>query len=67
MRIRFAFAALALPFAPLAAQALPKPAALVAEGVPEIPEELAAETRPSMEFRAAGSTFREKTVLDRHS
>ena len=48
-----ALLALALPFAPAFGQ-VPKPAALVADGVPDIPSELAAKTRPYMEFRTAG-------------
>jgi dipeptidyl aminopeptidase/acylaminoacyl peptidase len=46
-------AALALPMAPALADA-PKPDALVADGVPPVPVELTAETRPYMEFRTAG-------------
>ena len=46
-------AAFALPFAPAFADA-PKPEALVADGIPAVPDELAAETRPYMEFRSAG-------------
>jgi dipeptidyl aminopeptidase/acylaminoacyl peptidase len=52
--------ALALPMAPALAQqataltTVPKPAALIADGVAEVPVELAAETRPYMEFRTAG-------------
>jgi dipeptidyl aminopeptidase/acylaminoacyl peptidase len=33
---------------------LPKPAALVADGVPQVPDQLAAKSRPYMEFRTAG-------------
>jgi dipeptidyl aminopeptidase/acylaminoacyl peptidase len=52
-------AALTLPLAPAFAQSLetavaPKPDALVADGVPVVPVELTAETRPYMEFRTAG-------------
>lgn len=60
MRYLAAIAALALPLAPVlaqeksAAQTVPKPAALIADGMPEVPAELAAETRPYMEFRTAG-------------
>jgi dipeptidyl aminopeptidase/acylaminoacyl peptidase len=59
MRYLAAIAALALPFAPALAEdqplnSVPKPAALIADGVPEVPVELAAETRPYMEFRSAG-------------
>ena len=35
------------------AQSVEKPAALVADGIPEVPTELAARTRPYMEFRTA--------------
>jgi hypothetical protein len=53
-----AFTALALSAAPLLAQdapppVVPKPAALVADGIPAVPQELAAATRPYMEFRTA--------------
>jgi len=41
----------ALPVA--GAQSVEKPAALVADGIPEVPVELAARTRPYMEFRTA--------------
>ncbi|MBA3677657.1 MAG: S9 family peptidase [Sphingosinicella sp.] len=37
-----------------AISAVPKPAALVADGIPEIPDALAAASRPYMEFRTAG-------------
>jgi dipeptidyl aminopeptidase/acylaminoacyl peptidase len=53
-------AAMILPFVPLMAQEsstaniVPKPAALIADGIPEVPAELAAETRPYMENRSAG-------------
>lgn len=51
-------AALAQQAAPPAAKAEPavvaKPAALVADGMPPVPAELAAATRPYMEFRTAG-------------
>lgn len=33
---------------------VPKPAALVADGIPAVPDELAVKTRPYMEFRTAG-------------
>lgn len=50
---RFAYlAAFALPIVPVAAQ-VEKPAALVADGIPPVPPELAAKTRPYMEFRTA--------------
>ena len=45
-------AALALPMTPLFADA-PKPGALVADGLPPIPDELPVQTRPYMEFRSA--------------
>jgi dipeptidyl aminopeptidase/acylaminoacyl peptidase len=45
-------AALAQAVAPPAA--VEKPAALVADGIPPVPAELAAQTRPYMEFRTAG-------------
>jgi hypothetical protein len=32
---------------------VPKPAALVADGIPAVPDELAVKTRPYMEFRTA--------------
>lgn len=60
MRYMALLAALALPLAPaLAADAdkpavEPKPAALIADGVPEVPAELPAATRPYMENRGAG-------------
>jgi dipeptidyl aminopeptidase/acylaminoacyl peptidase len=60
MRYLALVGAMALPAVPAFAQeatnpnAVPKPAALVADGIPEIPAELAAETRPYMEFRTAG-------------
>lgn len=45
-------AALALPVVPAFADA-PKPDALVADGLPPIPDELPVQTRPYMEFRTA--------------
>ena len=60
MRYLTFIAALALPLAPALAQEAakpavePKPAALVADGMPEVPAELAAATRPYMENRGAG-------------
>jgi dipeptidyl aminopeptidase/acylaminoacyl peptidase len=56
MRISTALALLAplaLPVASALAQAMEKPAALVADGIPEVPAELAARTRPYLEFRTA--------------
>ena len=60
MRKTALIAAMILPFAPAMAQEgspaniVPKPAALIADGIPEVPAELAAETRPYMENRSAG-------------
>jgi dipeptidyl aminopeptidase/acylaminoacyl peptidase len=60
MRYLALVAAMVLPAVPVFAQeaanpdVVPKPAALVADGIPEVPVELAAETRPYMEFRTAG-------------
>ena len=64
MRHLALLAALALPFAPVLAQetakpapaapVAPKPAALTADGLPDIPAELASATRPYMENRGAG-------------
>ena len=48
-------AALTLPTMPALADA-PKPDALVADGVPPVPDVLPAETRPYMEFRTASFT-----------
>lgn len=59
MRYLATLAALALPLTPTLAQEAakpavePKPAALVADGVPEVPAELTAATRPYMENRGA--------------
>ncbi len=60
MRYLTFVAALALPLAPALAQEAakpavePKPAALVADGMPEVPADLSAATRPYMENRGAG-------------
>ncbi len=60
MRYLAFLAALTLPLASAAAAegdkpaVEPKPAALIADGVPEVPTELAATTRPYMENRGAG-------------
>lgn len=60
MRYLTFVAALALPLAPALAEEAakpavePKPAALVADGMPEVPADLAAATRPYMENRGAG-------------
>jgi dipeptidyl aminopeptidase/acylaminoacyl peptidase len=51
--INMAWVALALPFATALGQAVEKPAALVADGPPEVPRELAERTRPYLEFRTA--------------
>ena len=53
MRLRLCLlAATATLSAPLLA-AVEKPAAIVADGIPPVPDELAADTRPYMEFRTA--------------
>ena len=49
----FLLAAAALVASPASAE-VPKPAALVADGIPAVPDELAARSRPYMEFRTAG-------------
>lgn len=62
MRLKLALAlASALPLSAAFAQesatppaAVEKPAALVADGIPPVPAELASQTRPYMEFRTAG-------------
>lgn len=62
MRYLTLLAALALPLAPALAQdaakpaapVIPRPAALIADGMPDLPAELAAATRPYMENRGAG-------------
>ena len=60
MRLTLAIALLALPLTAAFAQentappAVEKPAALVADGIPPVPAELASQTRPYMEFRTAG-------------
>ncbi len=59
MRYLALIAAIALPAIPALAEDAPpeavaKPAALIADGIPPVPVELAAETRPYMEFRTAG-------------
>jgi len=56
MRISTALALLAplaLTVSSAFAQTMEKPAALVADGIPEVPAELAARTRPYLEFRTA--------------
>jgi dipeptidyl aminopeptidase/acylaminoacyl peptidase len=52
--IRFAFAAAAVALSAAALAEVPKPAALTANGIPPVPDELAATSRPYMEFRSAG-------------
>ena len=60
MRYLAVLAAMTLPLAPVVAQEAakpaiePKPSALTADGVPEVPAELTAATRPYMENRSAG-------------
>ena len=53
MRLALCLLAAASLSAPLLAQ-VEKPAALVADGIPAVPEALAEKTRPYMEFRTAG-------------
>ncbi len=53
MRTILFLASLAATTAPAIAD-VPKPAALVADGIPAVPDELAVKTRPYMEFRTAG-------------
>jgi dipeptidyl aminopeptidase/acylaminoacyl peptidase len=51
---------------PAGAADVPKPTALVADGLPAVPQELAARTRPYMEFRTAGFSgwnARDRTML----
>jgi protease II len=60
MRLTLIAALIALPLTAALAQtggapaAVEKPAALTADGIPAVPAELAAQTRPYMEFRSAG-------------
>jgi len=60
MRLTLIAALLALPLTAALAQgsdapaAVEKPAALTADGIPPVPADLAARTRPYMEFRSAG-------------
>ena len=51
---RLVIAAAAISLSPAALAQVPKPAELTADGVPAIPAQLAAATRPYMEFRSAG-------------
>ena len=53
MHLGLALVLLTLPVAALHAQTVEKPAALVADGIPPVPAELAARTRPYMEYRTA--------------
>lgn len=54
MRAALPFVLLLLPvFAANAAEVVEKPAALVADGIPPVPVELAVQTRPYMEYRTA--------------
>src|SRR5688500_7600668 len=55
MRLLAVLACLALPVAAAAQEpaAAPKPAAITADGIPPVPAELAAATRPYFEFRTA--------------
>ena len=59
MRLRLLLLALAFPTAAALAQGVeqpatvPAPEALLTDGVPPVPAELAAQTRPYMEFRSA--------------
>ena len=53
MHLGLALVLLALPFCALHAQTVEKPAALVVDGIPPVPAELAARTRPYMEYRTA--------------
>jgi dipeptidyl aminopeptidase/acylaminoacyl peptidase len=53
MRLRLGFLAAAACLASPASADVPKPAAIVADGIPAIPDELAERTRPYMEFRTA--------------
>ncbi len=54
MRLRLSLLAAAALLASPALAEVEKPAALVADGIPAIPDALAERTRPYMEFRAAG-------------
>ena len=68
MHLLLALVLLTLPVAALHAQTVEKPAALVADGIPPVPAELAARTRPYMEFRTAtflGWHPTDRSMLDR--
>jgi dipeptidyl aminopeptidase/acylaminoacyl peptidase len=54
MRLRLSLLAAAAFLASPALAEVEKPAAIVADGIPAIPDDLAERTRPYMEFRAAG-------------
>jgi dipeptidyl aminopeptidase/acylaminoacyl peptidase len=54
MRLRLALLAAAAVLPAPASAEVEKPAAMVADGVPAIPDDLAERTRPYMEFRTAG-------------
>ncbi len=54
MRLLTILASLTLPVVPALAQDAPKPAALIADGMPPVPADLPAKTRAYMESRAAG-------------
>ncbi|HEX8063602.1 MAG TPA: S9 family peptidase, partial [Allosphingosinicella sp.] len=54
MRLRLSLLAAAAFLASPASAEVEKPAAIVADGIPAIPDDLAARTRPYMEFRTAG-------------
>jgi dipeptidyl aminopeptidase/acylaminoacyl peptidase len=54
MRLRFSLLAAAAFLASPALAEVEKPAAIVADGIPDIPDDLAERTRPYMEFRTAG-------------
>jgi hypothetical protein len=56
MRLRICLLAAAALIAAPALADVEKPAALVADGIPPVPDELAERTRPYMEFRTAGFT-----------
>lgn len=53
MRLTLILLAVLVPLAPVHAE-VAKPAALVADGIPPVPDQLVASTRPYMEFRTAG-------------
>jgi dipeptidyl aminopeptidase/acylaminoacyl peptidase len=53
MRLRLGLIAAAVAFAAPALADVEKPAALVADGIPAVPDRLAEQTRPYMEFRTA--------------